>query len=316
MQSRNEDPMIFAHRFIRSVDCARGLAQDQIGFSRTNLEGTSMRSLTVFAVLMALAPVASAQFPRTFDAEVLSVSDGDTIRVRESNGDVHRLRFNAVDAPEVDQPFGNESTDFVRGMVEGKTVTVMAEGEDDFGRLIANIEVDGKNVNQELLKAGLAWWFYHFSDEQELAELEAEAKAMRRGLFMSETPIYPRNWRRGARVGGGGGGGHVLEVNSAVVIVALLPNPSGPDLGNETVILANQSSDARTLNGWTLVDDDGGSFSLDGVSIPAHGSRTITLDSNLQLGNGGDELTLRAPGGDEVQTVDYDSAENGRFVVP
>lgn len=150
--------------------------------------------------------------------------------------------------------------------------------------------------------------------------MEAEAKAMRRGLFASETPIYPRVWRRGARLGGDGGGGDdtggSVGTNSAIVILALLPNPSGSDTGNETVILGNQSSTDRSLDGWTIIDDDGGLFSLNGRTIPARGSLTVTLDSSLQLGNSGDKVTLRSTGGSAVQTIEYGSAQNGRFVAP
>jgi hypothetical protein len=109
----------------------------------------------------------------------------------------------------------------------------------------------------------------------------------RRGLFASGTPIHPRIWRRGARIPE-----PTSDVDSNIVILAALPNPAGTDTGNETVILGNQGNDDQELTGWKLTDDDGGSFVLDGLSIPARGSLTVTLDEGLQLGNRGDEITL------------------------
>jgi hypothetical protein len=66
--------------------------------------------------------------------------------------------------------------------------------------------------------------------------------------------------------------------------------------------------------GWKLTDDDGGSFALDGLSMPARGSLTVTLDSGLQLGNRGDEITLRDSGNQAVSVLSYPETENGRCV--
>jgi hypothetical protein len=204
---------------------------------------------------------------------------------------------------------------FIEGKALNQQVTVTAAGRDQYRRLIAKIEVGGEELNTELLKAGLAWWFYHYSDELDLAALEAESKTNRRGLFASDTPIYPRIWRRGARLNGGGGSSNNSgSVEGNVVILAALPNPAGTDAGNETVILGNQANDDQDLTRWKLTDDDGGSFALDGLSIPARGSLTVTLDSGLQLGNRGDEITLRDSGNQAVSVLTYTEAENGRFV--
>jgi hypothetical protein len=40
----------------------------------------------------------------------------------------------------------------------------------------------------------------------------------------------------------------------------------------------------------------------------------VTLDSELQLPNGGDEITLRNPGNQPASVLEYKSAENWRFV--
>ena len=265
--------------------------------------------LALLPIVLLSGQLLADDFPRTFQAEVISVSDGDTVRVKESDGTIHRLRFNAIDAPESDQPYGPEATQFLENMVLGKTITIKAEGEDQYGRLISVLEVEGQNVNEALLKAGLAWWFYHYSDDLDLASLESEAKAMRKGLFASESPLYPRNWRRGARLETNGSTGGSLETDSAVVILALLPNPSGSDTGNEKVILGNQSTSSQSLEGWSLADDDDGSYSLDGMTIEPGGSLTVTLDDNLLLGNSGDTVSLNGPGGTEVQIISYGSAE-------
>lgn len=58
----------------------------------------------------------------TFDAEVVSVTDGDTIKVR-INGQVESVRFLLVDTPETnhprlgEQPFGQEAKTFMKQML-------------------------------------------------------------------------------------------------------------------------------------------------------------------------------------------------------
>src|SRR5262249_12149417 len=80
-------------------------------------------------------------------------------------------------------------------------------------------------------------------------------------------------------------------VAGAVVAVAALPDPIGPDQGNEPVTLLNTTAAAIDLTGWTLVDAAGGRQALDGA-IGAGDTRRIVLGAALPLGNGGDALTL------------------------
>jgi micrococcal nuclease len=45
------------------------------------------------------------------------VHDGDTLRVRSSDGQVLKIRFACVDAPELKQPLGEESHNRLRSMI-------------------------------------------------------------------------------------------------------------------------------------------------------------------------------------------------------
>ena len=56
-------------------------------------------------------------------------------------------------------------------------------------------------MNREMVRQGLAWWFARYAPaDTELARLEAEAKAARRGLWSQPNPVPPWNWRRGEGV--------------------------------------------------------------------------------------------------------------------
>ncbi len=53
--------------------------------------------------------------------------------------------------------------------------------KDRYGRLVANLYVDGKWVNAEMVRSGSAWVYRQYAKTPELFKLEAEAKADKRG---------------------------------------------------------------------------------------------------------------------------------------
>lgn len=274
-----------------------------------------MKKVLIFAFLFCLP--ASAE---EFSGKVVSVHDGDTARVEKPDGTVVNIRFIYCDAPEIDQPHGIQSRDFVRGMIDDKQVTVRSEGTDDYGRVLGEITIDGTSVNKEVIREGHGWWFYHYHEEPELGDLEVEARSQKKGLWAAESPIYPRAWRRGARLdgsgasGGDGGSGGTPSTDQSIFIMALMPNPMGQDENNETVTLANSTDVDVSIDQWRLEDDDNGVFTLSGT-VPAGGATAVRLNSSLQLGNSGDTVRLRKPSGEVVQTIGYSSASSGRFVL-
>ena len=85
----------------------------------------------------------------------------------------------------------------LRGMIFGKEIQVDSLGIDNpkFKRTLAFVTVDGKDVNAELLKLGLAWHSTEHSDNWGLAELESEARENKIGLWSEPSPIPPWKWR-------------------------------------------------------------------------------------------------------------------------
>ncbi len=76
-------------------------------------------------------------------------------------------------------------------------VTINAYEKDRYGRTISNVILeDGRNLNQELVKAGLAWWYFKYSDDRELGELELDAKLAHVGLGNDTYPVPPWVFRK------------------------------------------------------------------------------------------------------------------------
>jgi micrococcal nuclease len=130
---------------------------------------------------------------------VIKVTDGDTIKVQLSSGPIS-VRFDGIDAPESSQPQGKAATQFLKGLVEGKTVSLEPVTQDRYSRMVAKVSVDGQDVNAAMVTAGYAWAFrrYMRKDTRDLCRLEDTARQAKRGLWADPPSswIYPSDWRR------------------------------------------------------------------------------------------------------------------------
>ncbi len=134
----------------------------------------------------------------TFQAQVLSLRDGDTLLVRVWPGRLLSVRLDGIDCPESDQPCGPEATKFASGLVNGRRVAIRSHGRDRYGRTLGRVFVDGTDLNLTMVKAGWAWHYKTSSSEAALARAETEARSQRLGLWRLESPVAPWEWRHPA----------------------------------------------------------------------------------------------------------------------
>lgn len=154
---------------------------------------------TLFIFPLISLPVKPSFANEQFTGKVVGVLDGDTIEVM-NDGKAQRIRLEGIDCPEKNQPFGNRAKQFASELAFGKIVTVQVKTMDRYHRLVANVILpDGRNLNHELVKAGLAWWYKKYSPKDPVVEqLESEAKTNKHGLWSNPDPIPPWEWRRGS----------------------------------------------------------------------------------------------------------------------
>jgi hypothetical protein len=77
------------------------------------------------------------------------------------------------------------------------------QGRDRYGRSVATvIAPDGKNLNLELVKAGLAWHYTAYSKDKDLAAAEIDARAGKGGLWSRPDTVAPWEYRKAGRSGG------------------------------------------------------------------------------------------------------------------
>ena len=139
---------------------------------------------------------------QTLTGRVVRVADGDTVTVLDSSNSQRRIRLEGIDAPESHQAFGTQSKKNLSEMIFGKDVMVVYQKTDQYGRLVGRITVEGKDVNLEQLKAGMAWHYKEYQREQApedrdlYAKAENEAHAARRGLWQDADPVEPSAFRK------------------------------------------------------------------------------------------------------------------------
>jgi len=106
--------------------------------------------------------------------KVVGIADSDTITVLNGKTPV-KIRLYGIDCPEKGgQAFGNKAKQFTSDMVFKKQVQIEPMDQDRYGRTVAWVFVDGKNLCEELVAAGLAWHYKKYSSDQNLADLEAK----------------------------------------------------------------------------------------------------------------------------------------------
>ncbi len=127
-----------------------------------------------------------------------SIHDGDTLRVRSSKGEVLKIRFACVDAPELKQPLGQESRNYLRSMINeaGGKVKVKVINTDRYGRSVAEIWTKSGLLQSRMTGAGMAFAYDQYSKDCPNwdAVKSSEKGAMEFKLGVWRSPNFERPW--------------------------------------------------------------------------------------------------------------------------
>ncbi len=167
------------------------------------------RTLALFAIAVtASAPVAVGKAAiaapaRSYPATVLSVGDGDTLRV-QAGGRSISIRLACIDAPETAHaPWGQQSRAYLmQRLPRGRQVSIQPFTTDRYGRTVAEVTSD-INVNLALVEDGQAFAYRQYlggCDAKEYLDAEYRASRHRYGVWQVEGGITrPWDFRRGRR---------------------------------------------------------------------------------------------------------------------
>ena len=81
---------------------------------------------------------------------IKKVVDGDTVHLYHDN-EIYKVRLIEIDAPERNQPFGSDSTDYLKSLLREGRVNIEISGTDRYGRKLGRLYWKGENINSCLL---------------------------------------------------------------------------------------------------------------------------------------------------------------------
>ena len=122
----------------------------------------------------------------------VEIIDGDTFRL--TNGDTVRLI--GIDAPELSQPGGKMSREYLAHLLLGKPITLEkgSEDRDNYNRLLRFVYINDLCINEEMIRQGYAEARYLPENpiREYYLQLEIQAEVTRAGLW-SDNVFQPRS---------------------------------------------------------------------------------------------------------------------------
>lgn len=146
-------------------------------------------------LLIALALMTMMAMPLvagdTVTGKVVAVSDGDTFVISHS-GRRYVVQLAGIDAPELQQPFGQEARDFLASQLKKQKVEVEVL-EQRKRTLVGKVTAGDRDMALVMVQEGLAWT----ADDAPPALIEAASKAKnsREGLWSAAAPTPPWSYR-------------------------------------------------------------------------------------------------------------------------
>ena len=179
---------------------------------------------------------------------VSKVIDGDTIEL--SNGE--KVRLLGINSPEIGEPFGLDAKKYLSEMVEGKNVHLENDSNlrDGYGRLLAFVFIDDKNINVDLVRSGLA----HTFELNKLSKYVKELKDAENYAMANQLGI----WKK-----------------SNITCIKLVDLKIS---GVEKVVLKNECNFSIQLKNWILEDESHNRFKFPSYLFKPN--ETIEIYSN------------------------------------
>jgi len=162
--------------------------------------------LLIYAILItSLVLLSSLSFADQF--KITKVYNGNTVKAVGSEIEIE-VRLVGIDTPEISrkkrepgQPFNQEAKDFLAGLVLNKTVDIREYGLGPNNRILGVIYLKGKNINLDMVKAGLAEVYRGMAPHKfpllPYWHMEKEARDDKRGMWsLGDKYVSPKDWRK------------------------------------------------------------------------------------------------------------------------
>jgi len=130
--------------------------------------------------------------------KVVGVTDGDTLTVLVDRQPI-QVRLAEIDTPERGQPWANRAKQALSDKVFGQVVELQVVDTDRYGRTVAKVYRDGRDMNREMVREGHAWVYRKYLRDRSLLEDERQAREAEAGLWAlpEAQRVPPWEWRHG-----------------------------------------------------------------------------------------------------------------------
>jgi endonuclease YncB( thermonuclease family) len=150
--------------------------------------------LKKYYLIICLLTIYISGYSQLYTGTIIRVIDGDTFAFQTAEGSLV-IRMYGIDAPERDQTYSKESSDFLKQYLN-KEAIIKASGVDRYGRTLGILYINNQDINLLLIKRGCAWHFKRYSSDQQYADAESYARKNKIGLWKVDNPIPPWEWRK------------------------------------------------------------------------------------------------------------------------
>ena len=155
-----------------------------------------------FLVAIVFSALSLAIQAATLVGKVVGISDGDTIKVLDSNKTEHKIRLMGIDAPEKSQAFGAASKQALSNYLYQREVTVEYKKKDRYQRILGKVVLDKQDICLTMISDGMAWHYKDYEKEQSkidrdlYSQAELKARQAKIGLWQDANPVAPSAFRR------------------------------------------------------------------------------------------------------------------------
>ena len=127
---------------------------------------------------------------------VIKIVDGDTFDVLTAGNNRIRIRLYGIDSPERSQDHYRVCKNALGQFIAGRLVRLVPHGKDRNKRLIAEVFLNGENINLKMINNGYAWHFKKYAPDALYAKAEISARSAKRGLWQMAGAVAPWDFRK------------------------------------------------------------------------------------------------------------------------
>jgi micrococcal nuclease len=157
-------------------------------------DNNNQNPLRIICILICIIFLNLKLSSQAYEGTIIRVIDGDTYVFLTSNGSFI-VRMYGIDAPERDQPYSKESSEFLSKYLNNEAITKV-NGTDKDDRSVGTLLVNGRDINLLSIKGGFSWHYKRYSSDKDYAAAEEYAKRNKLRIWSLPNPIPPWTWRQ------------------------------------------------------------------------------------------------------------------------